>query len=333
MARTLVLDTITDPDNSTGNANITLSPDSTTTLPKVDINSGTIDSTTLGAQDPSSVAATTLSASGNATVGGTFGVTGNTTVGGTFGVTGNTTVGGTLGVTGASTLTGNTTVGGALGVTGDVTVTGGDIKSSGGTTAISVSGANTTLAGTANNVGTITAGTWSGTEVAVAKGGTGATTASGARSNLELTAHPKLIKAVKVYGGSNQASTGGGGSNWTQTTRGYEFSVISGKTYLVETTALIYGGIDQLNLHADTTSRSQGATSVNNFPNIIMNGYTNGGQVSLRGVFTAGSTETRYMFLSFSGSNSTAQHQNSFINQYFLVYEFETASFWTSIPA
>jgi len=98
MARTLVLDTITDPDNSTGNANITLSPDSTTTLPKVDINSGAIDNTTLGAATPSSVAATTLSASGNATVGGTLGVTGVTTL------SGNATVGGTLGVTGTTTL-------------------------------------------------------------------------------------------------------------------------------------------------------------------------------------------------------------------------------------
>ena len=85
MARTLVLDTITDPDNS-GAANITLSSDTTTTLPKVDINSGAIDNTTLGAATPSSVAATTLSASGNTTIGGTA------------------TVGGTLGVTGASTL-------------------------------------------------------------------------------------------------------------------------------------------------------------------------------------------------------------------------------------
>jgi len=92
MARTLVLDTITDPDNSTGNANITLSPDSTTTLPKVDINSGAIDNTTLGAATPSSVAATTLSTTGNATVGGTLGITGNTTVGGTLGVTGTSTL-------------------------------------------------------------------------------------------------------------------------------------------------------------------------------------------------------------------------------------------------
>lgn len=62
------------------------------------------------------VTTTTLSASGNATVGGTLGVTGNTTVGGTLGVTGATTLSSTLGVTG------NTTVGGTFGVTGATTL-------------------------------------------------------------------------------------------------------------------------------------------------------------------------------------------------------------------
>ena len=110
MARTLVLDTIKHPSNS-GTANIVLASDETTTLPKVDINSGAIDGTTLGAATPSTVAATSLSTTGDATVGG------------------------------------------------DLTISGGNIKSSGGTTSISVSGANTTLAGTANNIGTVTAGT------------------------------------------------------------------------------------------------------------------------------------------------------------------------------
>ena len=81
MARTLELDTITEPGNS-GTANITLSSDTTTTMPKVDINSGTIDGTAIGVATPSSMAATTLSATGNATVGGTLGVTGATTMNG-----------------------------------------------------------------------------------------------------------------------------------------------------------------------------------------------------------------------------------------------------------
>jgi hypothetical protein len=62
--------------------------------------------------------ATTLTISGNGTIGGTFGVTGNTTVGGTLGVTGAVTFSSTLAVTG------NATVGGTLGVTGASTLTG-----------------------------------------------------------------------------------------------------------------------------------------------------------------------------------------------------------------
>ena len=81
MARTLELDTITEPNNS-GTANITLSSNTTTTMPLVDINGGAIDATAIGAGTPSSVAATTLSTTSNATVGGTLGVTGVTTLDG-----------------------------------------------------------------------------------------------------------------------------------------------------------------------------------------------------------------------------------------------------------
>ena len=69
MARTLELDTITEPSNS-GTANITLSSNTTTTMPLVDINGGAIDGTTVGAGTPSSVAATTLTASGATTLNG-----------------------------------------------------------------------------------------------------------------------------------------------------------------------------------------------------------------------------------------------------------------------
>ena len=81
MARTLVLDTITEPSNS-GTANISLSSDTTTTMPKVDINGGAIDATEIGVASPSSVAATAISASGNTALAG------NATVGGTLAVTG-----------------------------------------------------------------------------------------------------------------------------------------------------------------------------------------------------------------------------------------------------
>ena len=81
MARTLILDTITEPNN-TGTANITLASSGATTLPSVNIDGGSVDGTTLGASTPSTVAATSLSTTGNATVGGTLGVTGETTMNG-----------------------------------------------------------------------------------------------------------------------------------------------------------------------------------------------------------------------------------------------------------
>ena len=48
--------------------------------------------------------------------------------------------------------------------------------------------ASNVLSSSLTSVGTITTGVWSGTEIAIAKGGTGATTAAGARTNLGLGA-------------------------------------------------------------------------------------------------------------------------------------------------
>ena len=97
----------------------------------------------------------TLTAQGNATVGGTFGVTGNTTLSGTLGVTGATTVGGNLGVTGNTTLSGTLAVTGAItasgGVSGNATITGGSINNTpiGASTAAAGTFTNLTATGTA----------------------------------------------------------------------------------------------------------------------------------------------------------------------------------------
>ena len=53
-----------------------------------------------------------------------------------------------------------------------------------------------------DTVGTITTGTWNGTTIALANGGTGATTASGARTNLELG-------SIATQSSSNVSITGG----------------------------------------------------------------------------------------------------------------------------
>lgn len=92
-------------------------------------------------------------------------INGNATISGTLGVTGATTLSSTLSA-GASTLSsaaisGNATVGGTLGVTGNTTLSG-------------------TLTAGASSLSSLTLGT----ALAVAQGGTGATTASAALTNL-----------------------------------------------------------------------------------------------------------------------------------------------------
>lgn len=184
---------------------------------------GTLDvtgATTLGTLSAGAVSGTTGAFSGNATIGGALDVTGAITgagysggpVSGTTGAfSGNATVGGTLDVTGAVTgagysggpvsgttgaFSGNTTVGGTFGVTGSTTL--GSLNA--GSTSLSGDLAmnNHDIGGVGTlTVDTINAGSLSinGTPLSVDlsaatgtlginHGGTGATTAAGARANL-----------------------------------------------------------------------------------------------------------------------------------------------------
>ena len=77
---------------------------------------------------------TTLTVTGNGTIGGTFGVTGATTLSSTLAVTSNATVGGTLGVTGATTLSST------LSATGAVTLSNATESTSTTTGALKVAG-------------------------------------------------------------------------------------------------------------------------------------------------------------------------------------------------
>jgi hypothetical protein len=155
-----------------------------------------INNTPIGNVTPSTGAFTTLSSTGNATVGGTLGVTGAATFSSTTAYTGAATFGSTVAVTGTSTFTGaitanggisaasasitnNATVGGTLGVTGATTlsstlaVTGdqtntGDLAVNGGditTTAVTASifNANATTLAIGGAATTLTIGATSGT--------------------------------------------------------------------------------------------------------------------------------------------------------------------------
>ena len=96
----------------------------TLTATTVDLNGGNIDGTVIGATTAAAADFTTMDASGNATVGGTFGVTGNTTIGGTLGVTGVTTLG-TANITSVDLNSGaidGTTIGAATPAAGTFTV-------------------------------------------------------------------------------------------------------------------------------------------------------------------------------------------------------------------
>ena len=231
MARTLQLDTITEPSNS-GTANITLSSDTTTTMPKVDINSGTIDNTTIGASTPSTVAATNISCT------------------------------------------------------------------------------------------SVTAGAWNGTAVALAKGGTGATTAAAARTALEVAGVPKIIKHVHIHG-SDYTLTGNGGSQVVPHDA-VSYTIVSGKTYKVEAMFSIEPQTKiYAFLHVQPVTRSQGDSQSNDAVDAI------GGSASLKqgdigaldttssssnylsGTYTAAAsllgttTTTHYTYISYYGHGTT----------------------------
>jgi len=187
-------------DEVTGTAGVDLTLTKGSTNKIVLKNAGGIDITgNIEMQSSGSITcgpliATTITASGAATLTsisakGAFSIKDSSDVE-KFGVvqaSGNTTIAGTLGVTGnlavntdkftVAASTGNTVVDGTLNVTG--AITGNVTGNLAGTVTTDTQNSIITMTGL-TTLGTITAGTWSGNAIAVAKGGTGTTSLAGA---------------------------------------------------------------------------------------------------------------------------------------------------------
>lgn len=202
-----------------------------------------INDTPIGNVTPSTGAFTTLSSTGNASVGGTLTVTGGTTLSSTLAVTGaatlsstlavtgNTTVGGTLGVTGASTLasvgvTGNATVGGTLGVTGETTLASATISD--------LTSGRIVLAGTSGAIEDSANLTFNGTTLSV----TGATSVSGNSTvggTLGVTGATTLSSTLAVSGAATLSSTLGVTGNLSVNTNKFTVDATTGNTAVAGT--------------------------------------------------------------------------------------------------
>jgi hypothetical protein len=155
----------------------------------ISINAGTISATGLTTSNLASNAGITNTQLANSTT-----RLGSTTM----------SLGGTVtSVTGLSSVTSDEFIGDLTGnVTGNVTGNATTASTAGNITATT----NTTLTSLSNlnTVGTITSGVWSGTTVAIAKGGTGATTAAAALTN--LGAEASINKSTATDLGSTSTS-------------------------------------------------------------------------------------------------------------------------------
>ena len=176
---------------------------STQNASSVAITGGNINGTTIGATTPAQAYFTTIS-------GGTWQ---GTPIGLTYGGTGATNAADArtnLGLGSMATQNANT-----------VSITGGSINGVAIGNSNPQSGSFTTLSASGTfSVGTITAGTWNGNAIGVAYGGTGATDAATARTNLGAAASGANSDITSLSGLTTPLSTPQGGTGFSSYTTG-----------------------------------------------------------------------------------------------------------------
>jgi hypothetical protein len=322
--RVLELDTIQYPSASTENIQV---GNNSVTFPSgisVDINGGAIDGTPIGAGTASTGAFTTLSTTGAATL-PTVNIDGGNIDGSTI-ATSDITVGSskTLDVSGG-TLTTSTAQKQA--VVDGATIEAQDLATGSGTTLPNAVQDNIT------RLGSVTQGTI----------GSGVTQDGVVR----------LIKIAHISIDENQSVST---TNEYVPHNAFSVSVVSGKTYLIETNVSMKlrdtgnSGIVSsfLRLYADTTDRSKGdnaaTSSTQAYSGMVSaqsiylqsgSGVNNTfGGINLKGAFTAGSTETRYIYFTHSMSHSDdrvyPEYMSNYVKQVYFVYEVTGVSITTN---
>lgn len=98
-------------------------------------------------------------------------------------------------------------------------------------------------------LGTITTGTWNGTDVAIADGGTGSSTASGARTNLAETSASGLTTSTPVIARISKqgCAASAAGVSTTTVTHNFGTTDVMVQIYEVSTGATVYGDVTRAN--------------------------------------------------------------------------------------